>query len=63
MTYNQHHIVIVKLFGDYYGEIEISGRASGAYPKSAFQIRNREMVDRADLIICYIKQNSLFIKF
>ncbi len=48
MTYNQHHIVIVKLFEDYYGEIEISGRASGAYPKSAFRIRNREMVDRAD---------------
>ena len=39
-------------FHDYYTDIEISHAASVAHPKSAIQIRNREMVDRVDLIIC-----------
>ena len=41
-------------FHDYYSDVDISYAASKAHPKSAIQIRNREMVDRADLIICYI---------
>ena len=36
-------------FHDYYTDIEISRAASMAHPKSAIQIRNREMADRADL--------------
>ena len=43
---------------DYYTDVEISDSASNAHPKSAIQIRNREMVDRADLIICYIDHKS-----
>ena len=45
-------------FEDYYSEIEISYTASKAHPKSAIQIRNREMVDRADMVICYIEHNE-----
>ena len=45
-------------FEDYYSDIEISYAASKAHPKAAIQIRNREMVDRADLIICYIEHNE-----
>ena len=45
-------------FHDYYTDIEISHTASVAHPKSAIQIRNREMVDRADLIICYIEHEK-----
>ena len=45
-------------FHDYYTDVEISYSASMAHPKSAIQIRNREMVDRADLIICYVKENE-----
>lgn len=45
-------------FHDYYSDIEISHAASMAHPKSAIQIRNREMVDRADLIICYIEHEK-----
>lgn len=45
-------------FHDYYTDVEISYSASMAHPKSAIQIRNREMVDRADLIICYIEENT-----
>ena len=44
-------------FYDYYTDVEISYEASKAHPKSAIQIRNREMVDRADLVICYIEHN------
>lgn len=45
-------------FEDYYNDIEISYSASKAHPKAAIQIRNREMVDRADLVICYIEHNN-----
>jgi hypothetical protein len=45
-------------FRDYYNDIEISYTASVAHPKSAIQIRNREMVDRANIIICYIGQEK-----
>ena len=45
-------------FHDYYTDVEISYAASMAHPKSAIQIRNREMVDRADLIICYIEHKN-----
>lgn len=43
-------------FENYYSEIEVSNAASVAHPKSAFQIRNREMVDRADLVLCYVER-------
>lgn len=47
-----------KCFNDYYTDIEISYDASKAHPKSAIQIRNRKMVDKADFIICYIKHKK-----
>ena len=34
--------------------MEISYFAANSHPKAAIQIRNCEMVDRADLIICYV---------
>jgi len=43
-------------FENYYSEIEVSYAASAAHPKSAFQIRNREMVDRANLVLCYVER-------
>lgn len=45
-------------FHDYYTDVEISYSASMAHPKSAIQIRNREMVDRADLVICYVERKE-----
>ena len=45
-------------FHDYYTDVEISCAASAAHPKAAIQIRNQEMVDRADLIICYIERKK-----
>lgn len=45
-------------YENYYDDIEISYEASKAHPKAAIQIRNREMVDRANLIACYIEHNS-----
>ena len=45
-------------FHNYYTEVEISYAASKAHPKSAIQIRNREMVDRADLVLCAIERQS-----
>lgn len=45
-------------FEKYYSEIEISYAAAKAHPKAAIQIRNREMVDRASMIICYIEKKK-----
>ena len=45
-------------FEDYYRNIEISYAASKAYPKPAIQIGNREMVVRADLVVCYIEHSE-----
>ena len=44
-------------FEKYYTDIVISYSASNAHPKSAFKIRNFEMVDRADLVICYVENS------
>lgn len=48
----------VEYYEEYYSEIEISHVASVAHPKAAIQIRNREMVDRADLILCCIEREK-----
>ena len=45
-------------FEDYYSYVEVSDAASAAHHKAAFQIRNREMVDRSDLIVCCIERES-----
>ena len=42
----------------YYDDVEISQNAAGAHPKGAMQIRNREMVDRSDLVIFCVERSS-----
>ena len=41
-----------------YDDVEISQNAAGAHPKGAMQIRNREMVDRSDLVIFCVERSS-----
>ncbi len=43
-------------FAAYYDEVEICRESAYAHFKSAIQIRNRQMVDRADLIVCCINR-------
>lgn len=43
-------------YRDYYDEVEVC-EATRHY-KAAFQFRNRSMVDRSDLVICYIDHKS-----
>ena len=45
-------------FAEYYDEIEICPESYAAHFKAAMQIRNRSMVDRSDLVICYVEHNS-----
>lgn len=47
-----------KSYLEYYDEIEICSKSAEAHPKSTIQVRNRIMVDRSDLVICCIQQNS-----
>ena len=48
----------MKEYHEYYSEIEICEKSSTAYFKLAIQIRNRNMADRSDLIICYIQREN-----
>ncbi len=45
-------------FEDYYDEVQISSDAVSAHPKAAIGVRNREMCNRADLVICYVEKEN-----
>lgn len=45
-------------FRVYYDEIEICDAAENSHPKRAYQIRNRQMVDRSDLVVFYVEHRS-----
>lgn len=45
-------------FLDYYDEVEICEKSATAHFKAAIQIRNRDMVDRSDLVVCCIERAS-----
>lgn len=41
-------------FRQYYDGIEVCENAAESYPKRAFQVRNRQMIDRSDAVVCYV---------
>lgn len=45
-------------FRDYYDEIEICEASAGGHFKNAHQTRNREMLDRSDLVVFCIQHES-----
>ena len=45
-------------FLNLYDEIEICSQSADVYYKSAFQVRNQNMIDRSDLVLCCIKHES-----
>jgi len=45
-------------FEKYFDCIEICEKSEIAHYKTAIQVRNRDMVDRADLTVFYINKNS-----
>lgn len=45
-------------FNDYYDEVELCQRSAEAHFKAAIQVRNHEMVERSDLIVCCIEHKS-----
>ncbi|MBR3974770.1 MAG: hypothetical protein IKJ88_02805 [Clostridia bacterium] len=45
-------------FENYFDEIQICPESEAAYYKNAIQIRNRCMVDSADLIVCFIEKQQ-----
>ena len=47
-----------KEFLEYFDDVEICEQSAKAHFKLAMQIRNRAMVDRADLVICCIQHKS-----
>lgn len=47
-----------EFFDEYYDEVEICEKSCTAHYKSAIQIRNKDMVDRSDLIVFYLEYKS-----
>ncbi len=47
-----------KYFHQYYDEVEICAQSVEAHYKAAIGIRNRTMIDRSDLVICYIDHKA-----
>lgn len=45
-------------FRQYYDEIEICSKAAAVHFKGAYQIRNRMMVDRSDLVVFCVQHES-----
>lgn len=45
-------------FQDYYDEVEICAESADKHFKSAFQVRNRSMVDRSDLVVFCVERTS-----
>lgn len=45
-------------FEKYYDEIELCNESACAHFNSAIQQRNKYMVDRADLLICFVKKEG-----
>ncbi|MBO7254095.1 MAG: hypothetical protein J6V36_02200 [Clostridia bacterium] len=45
-------------FLNYYDEIEICPYASAAHYKKSYEIRNKKMIERSDLIIFYVNEKS-----
>ena len=48
----------IEYYADYYDEIVIPDAIGRAHPKAAITLRNRWMVDTADLIIAYIEREE-----
>jgi len=42
----------------YYDEVEICELSSKTHYKAAYQVRNRTMVDRSDLVVFYVERSS-----
>ncbi len=45
-------------YENYYDEIEICEKSNMTHPKSAIQVRNKEMIGRSDLIICFVEYTN-----
>lgn len=45
-------------FEAFYDEIEICEKSSGVHFKKAIEARNQCIIDRADMVICYVEKSS-----
>lgn len=45
-------------FHKYYDYVEICSESAKSHYKAAIQVRNRYMIDRSDLVICYIERKN-----
>lgn len=47
-----------KAYKDYYDEVEICEKAANSHHKAAFQVRNRNMIERSNLVVFFVEHTS-----
>ena len=53
-----YSVADIKYYELYYDNIIIPENVYGVHPKSAITLRNKWMIERSDLVICYVKRNK-----
>lgn len=48
----------IESYNEFYDDVEIYDKSEIAHPKAAYQIRNRYMVDRSDVVIFCVKNEN-----
>ena len=46
----------IEFFNEYYDRVEICDKSARRHPKATIQVRNQNMVDRSDLVACYVER-------
>ena len=54
--YTAEYMQNQEAYENYYDLIGVCGHSERVHPKSAIGVRNREMVDEANLVICYVER-------
>ena len=54
----KHFLDNEKSYLEYYDDVEIFSRSEEKHIREAFRFRNKYMVDRSDMVICYAERNK-----
>lgn len=45
-------------FGEYYSSVEVCERSAAVHFRAAYFERNRAVIDRSDMVVCYVERQS-----
>ena len=56
--FSEHSPDYWRAYEEFYDSIEICAESAAAHYKSAYKIRNKNMIDRSDMVIFYVNKSS-----